>query len=51
LGVVHGLGTGTDVDELWVRVLYVASLACVGLAVMVRLAGHRMRTRGSQVVR
>ncbi|MDX6375342.1 MAG: methionine sulfoxide reductase heme-binding subunit [Nocardioidaceae bacterium] len=51
LGVVHGLGTGTDVAEPWVRLLYVASLACVGLAILVRLAGHRMRTRGSQVAR
>ena len=51
LGVAHGLGIGTDSRELWVRLVYVASLGCVTLAIVARLAGHALRTRRSQVVR
>jgi sulfoxide reductase heme-binding subunit YedZ len=51
LGLVHGLGTGTDTGEPWTRLVYVVSVACVGLAIMARLVGLGLRTDRSQVIR
>jgi methionine sulfoxide reductase heme-binding subunit len=51
LGVAHGLGTGTDTGEPWARLVYVVSAACVTVALVVRLADHRLRTRRAQVAR
>jgi sulfoxide reductase heme-binding subunit YedZ len=48
LGVVHGLGIGTDADEPSVRLLYAASLVCVVLVTLPLLAGHALRTRRAQ---
>ncbi len=43
LGIVHGLGTGTDAGEPWARVVYLASLGAVALAVLARIVGARRR--------
>jgi sulfoxide reductase heme-binding subunit YedZ len=51
LGMIHGLGTGTDVGEPWARLVYVVSAACVGLALLVRLVGPGLRTHREQVAR
>ena len=55
LGVVHGLGTGTDGGESWARWAYIASIAGVALAFALTLglrkAGRRRRTQRSPVAR
>lgn len=51
VGLVHGLGTGTDAGEPWVRAVYLVSSGCVVLAVLIRLAGARERALPSQVMR
>lgn len=51
LGMVHGLGTGTDTGESWVRVVYLVSLGAVALAALARVLGAGRRRLEPEVVR
>jgi predicted ferric reductase len=40
IAVIHGLGTGSDTSQGWMRIVYVAAVAAVGAAVSARSVGH-----------